>query len=103
MSSTPTPATATPVDEATLRRYADLLVTFGANVQPGQIVSIGTEPGKEQMTRLLAESAYRHGAKFVDMQYYDPHVKRARLLHAAGDTLEFVPRWLGERALALSD
>ena len=28
-------------------RLAELAVGFGANVQPGQIVSIGTEPGKE--------------------------------------------------------
>jgi leucyl aminopeptidase (aminopeptidase T) len=30
----------TPVDPDLLRRYADLVVGFGANVQPGQIVEI---------------------------------------------------------------
>ena len=57
---------ATGFDDTTLRRFADLLVGFGANVQPGQIVAIGGETGKEEVMRALAESAYRHGAKFVD-------------------------------------
>ena len=33
------------------RRFADLIVGFGANVQPGQIVGITTNPGKEELTR----------------------------------------------------
>jgi aminopeptidase len=90
-----------PMDDATLERFADLAVTFGANVQPGQIVTIASEVGKEQLTRALAASAYRHGAKFVDVAYFDLHVKRARLLHAAEDSLDFVPTWYGERMLEL--
>ncbi|HEY5143013.1 MAG TPA: aminopeptidase [Solirubrobacteraceae bacterium] len=94
---------ATGFDPATLARFADLLVGFGANVQPGQIVSIGAEIGKEEIARALAASAYRHGAKFADVTYFDLHVKHARLLHAREDTLEFVPSWYGERILALGD
>ena len=66
------------MDDATLERFADLAVGFGANVQPDQIVAIGCEPGKEYLVRALAASAYRHGAKFVDVGWFDPHVKRAR-------------------------
>jgi aminopeptidase len=88
-------------DEAGLARYADLVVNFAANVQPGQIVAIGSEIGKEDLTRALAASAYRAGAKFVDVSYFDLHVKRARLEHADEDTLDFVPSWLGERVLEL--
>ena len=49
----------------------------------------------------IAASAYRHGAKFVDVTYFDLHVKRARIEHAAEDTLDFVPPWYGERILEL--
>jgi aminopeptidase len=91
------------MDDATLARFADLVVGFGANVQPDQIVAIGCEPGKEYLVRALAASAYRHGAKFVDVGWFDPHVKRARIEHARPDTLEFVPSWYGERILALGD
>jgi aminopeptidase len=90
------------MDEATLERFADLVVGFAANVQPEQIVAIGAEPGKEELARALAASAYRAGAKFVDVSYFDLGVKRARLLHAAEDTLDFVPDWYGERILELA-
>ena len=90
-------------DAATLERFADLLVGFGANVQPGQIVAIGGEIGKEEVMRAIAASAYRHGAKFVDASYFDVHVKHARLQHAAAETLDFVPSWYGARMLALGE
>jgi aminopeptidase len=91
------------MDDAMLERLADLVVGFGANVQPDQIVSVSCEPGKEALTRAVAASAYRHGAKFVDVQWFDPWVKRARIEHARDETLDFVPDWYGERVLALGD
>jgi len=91
------------MDAATAARMADLAIGFGANLQPGQIVAIGAEPGKEYLVRALAESAYRHGARFVDVGWFDPWVKRARIEHAAEDTLDFVPPWYGERVLALGE
>jgi aminopeptidase len=91
------------MDDATLARFADLVVGFGANLQPDQIVAIGCEPGKEYLVRALAASAYRHGAKFVDVAWFDPHVKRSRIEHAKPETLDFVPPWYGERILALGD
>jgi len=84
-----------------LTRYADLVVRFAANVQPGQIVAVASEPGKLEMTRAVAEAAYRAGAKFVDVMQFDLHVKRSRILYADEDTLDYVPPWYGERILAL--
>jgi aminopeptidase len=91
------------MDDATLERLADLVVGFGANVQQDQIVSVNCEPGKESLTRAIAASAYRHGAKFVDVNWFDPWIKRARIAHAREETLEFVPDWYGARVLALGD
>jgi len=90
-----------PVDDH-VRSLAELLVRFGANVQPGQIVALGSEPGKEPLARAIAEAAYRAGARFVDVSVVDVHLKRARALHADPETLSFVPPWYGERMLALS-
>src|SRR3954454_17181477 len=89
------------MDDVTLARFAELAVDFGANVQPGQIVSLAGAPGKERLVRAIAERAYEKGAKFVDLARFDPWIKRARIAHAADDTLEYVPPWLGERILAL--
>lgn len=90
-------------DATTLERLADLLVGFGANVQPGQIVAVSSEIGKEPLTRAIAASAYRHGAAFVDVAYADPYVRRARIEHGSDAALETVPSWFGERILRLGE
>jgi aminopeptidase len=86
--------------EALEGRLAELAVRLGANVQPDQVVIVLSEPGKEALARAVAEAAYRQGARFVDVDSFDPHVKRARLRHATVDTLEYVPPWYGERMRA---
>jgi aminopeptidase len=84
-----------------LEQLAELAVSAGANVQPGQVVGVGADLGQEEMARVVAEAAYRRGARFVDVRYYDPYVKRARIELAAEETLDYVPPWYGERVLAL--
>jgi len=81
-----------------LQRLADLAV-HGANVQPGQVLMITGEIGNEDVARAVAAAGYRRGAKFVDLDYFDPHIKRARIEHADPDSLDFVPRWYGTRML----
>jgi aminopeptidase len=82
---------------------AQLAVRLGANVQPGQIVAVSSEPGKEALARAIAEAAYAAGAKFVDLSVFDPYFKRARALHADRESLSFIPPWIGERVLALGE
>ena len=91
------------MDEATLDRFAELLVGFAANVQPGQIVAVSSEIGKEPLTRAIVAHAYQHGATYVDVSYSDPFVRRARIEHGSDTALETVPSWIGERILALGD
>ena len=80
------------------QRLAELSV-HGANVQPGQIVMVTAEIGQEEQARATAAAAYRRGAKFVDVDYFDPFVKRARIENADPDTIPFVPSWHGERVV----
>jgi len=89
--------------EPPLERYADLIVAVGANVQPGQLVDVSSALGKEELTRAVTAAAYRSGAKFVDVNYYDPHVKRARVQHVAEESLDYIPPWFGERTLQLGE
>jgi aminopeptidase len=81
-----------------LTRLAELSI-HGANVQEGQIVLVGAEIGLEEQARATAAAAYRRGAKFVDVAYFDPYVKRVRIESAGPATLGFVPAWYGERVL----
>ena len=83
-------------------RLAELAV-FGANVQPGQLVAVTSYIGKEDVTRKIARAAYQRGAKYVDVLYFDQWVKRERIAHASEDTLDYVPPWMQERLLYLSD
>jgi len=84
-------------------RLADLAVSLGANVQPGQVVTVAADHGQYEIARAVAEAAYKRGAKFVDVQYFDPYVKHARIAFAADDTLEFVPSWFSYRMLAVGE
>src|ERR671915_334567 len=88
---------------ADLERLADLLVGFGANVQPRQLVGVTSYLGMEDLTRAVARSAYRHGAKYVDVFWWDLWVKHARLELADADTLDYVPPWIGERLRQLGE
>jgi aminopeptidase len=91
------------MDAAALDRYAELIVRFAANVQPGQTVELGSEIGKEQLTRAVAASAYRAGAKHVAVTYDDLHIKRARILHAPDDALGYAPAWVRRQVQELNE
>ena len=86
-----------------LERLAELLVGFGANLQPGQVMGVTAYLGMEDAARAVARAGYRHGAKYVDVFWWDQLVKRARLDLAAEDTLDFVPPWIEQRMQWLSD
>ena len=85
------------------RRLADLIVGFGANVQPGQLVGITSYLGKEDLTREIARAAYERGALYVDVLYWDQWVKRQRLLHGDPETLSYIPPWMIDRLRHFSD
>src|SRR6478735_3772576 len=85
------------------RRLADLVVGFGANVQPGQLVGVTSFLGKENLTREIARSAYERGASFVDVIYVDQWLKRERLIHADRESLTYIPPWMIDRLRYLSD
>jgi aminopeptidase len=79
------------------------LAVFGANVQPGQLVAVTSFIGKEELTRKVTRAAYKRGAKYVDVVYFDQWVKRARIELADEETLDYIPPWMSQRLLYLSD
>jgi len=91
------------VDEELLDRYADLIAGFGANVQPDQVVAIEAPLESAPFVRRITRKAYERGARYVDVVYFDPAVKRLRVELAAKDSLSWVPQWLGRRILDLGD
>jgi aminopeptidase len=84
-------------------RLAELLVGFGANLQSGQILGVTAYLGMEDAARAVARAAYKRGAKYVDVFWWDQLVKRARLELADDETLDYIPPWLEQRMEWLSD
>jgi aminopeptidase len=91
------------VNEGLLERYAELIVDCGANVQPDQVVAVEAAPEAAPLVHRIARRAYERGARYVDVAYFDPHVKRIRAETAAEDSLAWVPPWLGSRILELGE
>lgn len=75
-------------------RLAELAVGVGANVQPGQdVVVLAFDVEQAPVARAVADAAYRRGARFVSVLYWDQHVRRSRLTRAPAESLGFVPDW----------
>jgi aminopeptidase len=95
VSSTNAPAASPEVkDEAErIRRLAQLTVSVGANVQPGQLVVILGEVGHADLALEIARAAYRAGASLVEPRYVDPHFTRALVELGPDASLSATPAW----------
>jgi aminopeptidase len=80
-----------------LDAYAEVAVRVGANVAPGQDVYVGCPVEFVDFGRAVVRAAYRAGARYVDILYWDPHAKLARLEHAPTESLSWTPPWLDRR------
>jgi aminopeptidase len=89
--------------QPSVERLAQLAVDYGVNLQRDQVLQVNAEYGQQEIARAVATRAYQRGAKFVDVWYFDPHIKRARIQHADEETLTYVPPWYGQRAVARSE
>jgi aminopeptidase len=91
----------TRVDAPSLTRYADAIVRDGLQIAQGDVLAIHPEPIQRALVVALAESAYRAGARYVDVLEVDPRVTRARALVAPEETLDERPAWEDARMRAL--
>jgi aminopeptidase len=77
-----------------LRRYAELTVRVGANVQEGQDVVVSALVEHAAVARAISREAYRAGAKHVIVLYRDLHVRRAAIELGPEDELDWSPPYL---------
>ena len=80
-----------------LARYADALVKASLAVGKDDTFVIVGEPEHRELLAAAAVSAYKAGAKYVDVVTSDPLVARARLLHGSDDSLGAVSPWARSR------
>jgi aminopeptidase len=76
-----------------LARYAELAVRVGANVQPGQTVFVIAHIEHTSLARALARAAYEAGATYVDVEFRDPHVRKAMIELGPDEALTYSPEW----------
>lgn len=83
--------------EQNLRKYANLLVNVGVNLQAGDLlhltVSLTDDPRIRRLAHYVVEAAYQKGARYVDLVWNDEQAGKLRILHASDDSLDFVPNW----------
>lgn len=80
--------------EERLRRYAELAVRVGANVQAGQDVVVTCLVEHAEIARAVAREAYRAGAKHVVVLYGDLHLRRAAIELGPEEELGWSPPYL---------
>jgi aminopeptidase len=80
-----------------LARYADAIVRASLGIEDGDTLMVQGEPEHRELLVAVAESAYRAGARFVDVVTADPLVMRARLLHGTDDAIGAVSPWSRRR------
>jgi len=80
-----------------LARYADAIVRASLGIERGDTLVVQAEPEHRELSVALAESAYRAGARFVDVVTADPLVMRARLLHGTDDAVGALSPWARRR------
>ena len=86
-----------------LERYAELAVRIGANVAPGQILAVTALVEHAPFVRAVARAGYAAGARCVDVNYVDSHVRKAFIEAAPEELLEWSPPWKVTRQQYLGD
>jgi aminopeptidase len=83
-----------------LERYAELAVRVGANVQKGQTLFVNGMIAHAPLLRAFARAGYAAGARYVDVQYTDQHIRRAMIELGPDEALQYTPNWQKDRTRA---
>ncbi|PSL25991.1 aminopeptidase [Planomicrobium soli] len=76
-----------------LSRYAELVVTVGVNIQPGQPLYIAAAIEAAPLVRLIAKKAYEYGSKQVHIDWNDDETSRLRFELAPEESFSEFPAW----------
>ena len=79
-----------------LQKYADLCVKLGVNIQKDQTLVINCPIECADFARLVAESAYKNGAKEVVMFWNDEKFSKIKYTYSPQEVFESVPQWLAD-------
>ncbi|RAV01464.1 aminopeptidase [Paenibacillus sp. YN15] len=86
-----------------LEKYAELVLRVGVNIQPGQVLFIESPLETVELTRKIVRRAYQAGAKYVQVQWDDEQVTRARFQHAPDESFDYYPQWTAKMMEQLAE
>ncbi|KGK86249.1 peptidase M29 [Desulfosporosinus sp. HMP52] len=84
------------MNKNSLKKYAQLIVKTGLNLQKNQTLVISSPIECALFTRMVAENAYQEGARDVVIQWRDELFSKIRYLHAPEEIFEEFPEWQKE-------
>lgn len=85
------------VSEEQLKKYAELAVRAGVNVQKNQLVIIHSDIQNVTFARLIQTAAYEAGASNVFIDWTDEQSTKEFYLRAADDAIDYFPDWQATR------
>jgi len=78
------------------RKLAQLAVRRGVNVQPDQPLVVRADVRDHRFVEMVAEEAYKAGAKSVDVRWRDQKITKLDYLNQSEETLADIGDWLHE-------
>ncbi len=79
--------------EQKLKKYAEVIIRMGVNLQPGQRLIISAPLEAAPLVRLLVEFAYKRKCRLVDVFYRDEQLALIRFKNAPRDSFKEYPTW----------
>ena len=86
-----------------MRKYAKLAVRSGANLQKGQGCVISAQVEQHEFAEMVAEEAYRAGAKWVMVNWGDLNLSKLHYRHQTVTQLSKVEKWEIEKMQHMAD
>ncbi len=80
--------------EENLKLYAKLVVSQGLALAEGQELLVFAQIDQSALVRLIAEEAYKSGAKHVEVFWKDPVLGRIRIREGSDEAINYAPQWL---------
>ena len=82
---------------------ARLAAQAGINATEDQIIVVSAALGQEQLARAIAGACYDLGARYVEVNYSDPYVRKVRLTRAPETALGTLPPWSRRKVLDIEE
>ncbi len=86
------------MDKKLLEKYAEIVIKKGINLYKGQCLNIESSKDDYDFSLLLAESAYKEGAKFVNINIISNELTKNRILYS-NSNLDYLPQFITNRYL----